>query len=566
MELYKKIQLKVKSGWGLNWMWIIDYIVIPILMFLILYDANFMHGFIDYFEAGKELACLNEMYHGKLLYKDTIPYFGPLTTYLQMFSMFLFGKSIAVLRGFFYFGTIFTLIVGYFIALKLCQRKIFAYTAALFLIVESYHPFWATCWGGFRFGFGLLAILCLISFLRREKIIWVFFAGIFTSIAFLVTLDVGVLCCVSIGLTLFFYTLYSYLRNKRVSLKFLIIYVLGQLIVLIPFVIYFAFTQSLLPYVNTILTIATNHGKVWSGGQGSPDFRELTRLTHVYTMGFKQVIPILLYLYLGIHLTYRMFKKTMFWRDYGVMCLSIYGLLVYITSLRALLGPQFQMALQPFTILWFILLDEAFWRVGILRKHKISKSYGVKYITVVVLFMFMISYPICSEKRFYGDLKNWSSYQKYKKYVMPMYIGVMFLSRIQSSILNINRAKGLRVPSNEAVEIEGVTNYIISVTKPGECVFAFPEHSIYNFLADRPCIDRFSIPGFAWTTPEWREELLADLKKVNPTYIIYGTKLSNMAMCINREEELLPDVITYIHSHYHKEASFGTIVILRRKQ
>jgi hypothetical protein len=554
----------MKAGWGSRWMWIVDYIIIPIVMFLILYDSNFMHGFIDHFEAGKELACLNEMYHGKFLYKDALPYFGPLNTYLQIFSFFLFGKSIAVLRGFFYFGTLLTLLVGYLIARRLCQRKFFAYTLALLLIVETYHPFWATRWGGLRFGFGLLAILCLVNFLKKEKNIWVFFAGIFSSITFLVTLDVGVLCCISIGFTLFFYTLYSYLRNKRVSLKFLNLYILGLLTALIPFAIYFVLTQSLLPYVNTILAIAMNHAKVWSGGQGLADFRELIHLNHVYTMGFKQVIPILLYLYSGIYLTYRIFKKTMSWRDFSVMCLSIYGVLMYITSFRALLGPQFQMALQPFIILWFVFLDKAFQRVSMLHKRKVNKKYDFKYITSVAIFVFMVSYAIFSEKRFYGDFKNWFSYQKYKKYVMPMYMGVVPLSQFQSSILNIDRAKGVRVPSEQAAEIEQVTNYVISVTKPGEPVFAFPEHGIYNFLADRPCIDKFSIPGFAWTTPEWREELLMDLKKVNPTYIIYGTKLSNMAMCINRNEELLPDVITYIHEHYHKEASFGTIDILRR--
>ncbi|MFC1708955.1 hypothetical protein ACFL2J_02700 [Candidatus Omnitrophota bacterium] len=546
--------------------WIINYIVIPVIMIIILYDSNFMHGLIDHFEAGKEVVCVNELFQGKLLYKDTLPYFGPLSTYLQSFFMFLFGKNLLVLRGFFYFGTIFTLLVGYFMACRLCQRKFFAYIAALLLIVETYHPFWATRWGGLRFGLGLLAIWCLIIFFEKKKNIWLFFSGVFSSITFLVTLDTGVLSFASIGLTLSFCIFYSYLQSKRLNFRILVFFVCGALTILIPFLVYFILIKSLIPYFNTILTIAINHPKVWSGGQGLPDFRELFHFTHLYTMGFKQVIPVLLYLFSGIYLIHRVFKKTMSWKDHGIMVLSIYGLLMYIASSRALQGPQFQMGLQPFIILWFVFLDKVFQRISDFYKQRSWDIFDFKYIAILVIFLLMISYSLISEKRFYGTFKNWFLYQEHKEDVMPMYLNFVPLYTFDSRLLNIPRAKGIRVPSEQAEEMERVTEYIISVTKPGEPVFAFPEHSIYNFLADRPCIDRFGIPGVAWTTEEWREELLVDLKKVNPRYIIYGTRLSIMAKCINRKEELLPDVISYIRMHYHKEVSFGAIAILKRNK
>ncbi|MCM8781766.1 MAG: hypothetical protein NC828_01765 [Candidatus Omnitrophica bacterium] len=90
---------------------------------------------------------------------------------------------------------------------------------------------------------------------------------------------------------------------------------------------------------------------------------------------------------------------------------------------------------------------------------------------------------------------------------MPTYMGAIPFSKLKLTSLKIDRAKDIISPSEQAQEIEGVTRYIISVTKPKEVVFTFPEHGMYNFFANRPCLDRFNIAGLAWTTMEWRQEL-----------------------------------------------------------
>lgn len=94
---------------------IFDYILIPALLVFAVWQANFIHGFIDHLEAGKELVCVSEISHGKLPYRDIFTLFGPLNIYLEVFSMFLFDKNLAVLSGYFYFGTTITLLIGYLI-------------------------------------------------------------------------------------------------------------------------------------------------------------------------------------------------------------------------------------------------------------------------------------------------------------------------------------------------------------------------------------------------------------------------------------------------------------------
>ena len=59
--------------------------------------------------------------------------------------------------------------------------------------------------------------------------------------------------------------------------------------------------------------------------------------------------------------------------------------------------------------------------------------------------------------------------------------------------------------------------------------------------------------------PEWREELLADLKRSKPRYAIRGRRLSNVAVSVGMTEELLPEVREYIEANYYIEVSFNSI-------
>ena len=544
--------------------WFLDYMAIPALIVFIAYQPDFIRGFIDRFEAGKELACINEVFLGKLPYKDIFIPFGPLNTYLEAFFMLLLGKNLAILIGYFYYGTIITLITGYFIGRSLCYGRFFSYAIALALIVETYHPFWATRWGGIRFGFGLLAVLCAINFFKKEKNLWAFFAGVSVMVAFLTTMDVGILSLVAISLTFCFYAVFNFARNKIFKLKGFILFFIGILVALIPFITYFIFKGAFLPYVNTLVVIAGNHTRVWGQSGISLNLMEYIKIDQIFKYNFKYIFPVLLYVYSIIYLIRRILKKTICWKDYSILCLSIYGLLMYKTAFRAMLGPQFAMSLQPAIILGFVFLEDLFnYIIKLKRRIAINKINFIKLIVFTAIFALAVSYAVFSEKRFYGSFKEWFLYQKYKSYLMPTYGGVIPVSELRFSSLTIDRAKGVIVPGGQAEEIEGVTRYILSVTSPGEPVFTFPEHGMYNFFTNRPAVGRFPIAGIAWLTKEYQSELLSSLKEAKPRYVIFGKNLSNLAKSIGRKEELLPDISAFIKEHYDVVKSFNTVDIYR---
>ncbi len=554
-----------------KWSAVFDYIVFPLLLVWFIYQPDFMHGFIDNFESGKELSCVNELFRGKVLYKESMPYFGPLNVYLQAFSMILFGKSIAVLSGYFYFGTLLTLLLSYFIGRSLCRGRFFPYLLGISLAVETISPFWATRWGGFRFTFGLLTILCAITFFKRRHDLWAFLTGACASIAVLTTIDVGFFSFFSIAAAGFLYAMSNFKKKEKGhSLKSALILASGVLAVFVPFAVYFHLKGALVPYLKTIFTIATLHFKVWGGGGVQVVLSEALNPTGLLSMKFKILAPLFIYIYAAIYLWDRLFAKAISWKECAICCLSVYGAFMYKMSFRAMIGPQFEMALQPAIILGFVFADDIFYKmkasIGLPKARTRTAGSPLKTYGLGLVLVLLCIYAVFSEKVSYKSLKNWCVYQLHKRDVVPIYLQLVPAERLRMIGLTIDRANGVKVPDFQVEEMEGITKYITKMTDPSEAVFTFPDLGLYNFLANRPCLDRFSIAAFAWTSPEWRKELLADLETLKPKYIIRSRKLSNLAAAVGMVEEVLPEVREYIEANYYTEASFNSIDILRRKQ
>ena len=544
---------------------LLDYFIIPLFLILAVYDLNFVRGFIDYFEAGKELACVNELFRGKVLYRDIYSHFGPLNIYLEAWALLIFGKSLAVLRAYFYIGTISTLIIFYLISLKLCRSRVFAYASAFFLAVETFHPFWSSRWGGFRFTAGALAVLFAINFFQSGKGRWLLLSGLFSGVSFLITFDVGILSCVAVGSGLFLFVLIKHFNGEAIPLKSLALFVTGTLCVMVPFLVYFLSIGALFPYLNTLITTAKCQGGTWA--IPDLDLRDYLYFSKILSCDFKYVISLSIYAVIALVIARRIRTKKVSWVDYAILSLMAYGflmLIVKVTAKRLLMGPQFQMAFQPAVVLGFVFIDILSERIRALRKYGSAGRDMFKLVSLIIIFSISVSYFLFSDKRFYGSLISWGFYETNKNCFMPIYSGGIPLSKMSLSTLTIDRAKGVIVPSDQAGEIEGVVKYMISKTRSNEPVFSFPEHGIFNFFIDRPCVDRFTIPGFALVPGEWRRELLVDLEKVKPKYAIYSRRLSNLAMAANRDQEILPEIAQYIFTYYHKEASFGLIDVWRR--
>ncbi len=558
--------------WRPRWGWVLDWVVVPAGIIWLAFEPNFPHGLVDYFEAGQYLGPINGIFHGEIPFRDNFTLWGPLFLYIPAWIMFFFGKTIAVLRAYFHVTAILNVLASYFVGRLICQNRFFRYLIPLLFLMEVYHPFWSTRYGGFRVGLGLLILGCLIRYVQRGSQGYLVLAGFLSGSCLLYSTDVGLLCIWTtflLALWLWFHRM----RSPRVLRGDCFGYLFAMGLSALPFVAYFAIQGALLPYLETAFwVLPQKYPQAWlrlrlpsllSTYQHSPSL-----LAFISSDVFKIYLPCLLYGASLIYLAVRGFARSVTEKVTLVMLFVAYGLPLYIAAFRSIYGPQFQNSLPSLIILIAFCAEECFRRLEEAEHKRIQRGMPLSLQSVSPLCVLLIcaGYFLISEKRFYRTPGGWLLCQRFKTECTPYYLDPVWISMAQWSPLRCERSGGIRVPSFQAEEMDGVTRFLLDHTAPQEAVFTFPEHGIFNFLADRPILSRFHIAGYAWAHPEWRRELLEVLHRQSPRFVVMGKSLSHLARSLGREEELLPEVIAFLRENYRVVRSFSTVEILERKE
>ena len=238
----------------------------------------------------------------------------------------------------------------------------------------------------------------------------------------------------------------------------------------------------------------------------------------------------------------------------------MYGLCQYLVAFRGsahIENPFFPVCLGSAIILAAVFLEEIWFEIC---RLKTDKSHPIKANGLIAIFICACLYIGFSDKQYYGNFTEWLAYQQYKRYSIPN----LYDHGAPDTKLELERAQGIIVPFAQAQKMETITKYIKSQTRENEEIFVFPENSIYHFFADRPAIGRFNTPSLAWTSKEYQEELLNDLKRVKPRYVIYDNVLSVLAHSIGRKEEILPEITDYLCHNYKVEREYQRTFILKR--
>ena len=218
----------------------LEYVILPIFIYLLTYSGS-IHGNIDLFHEGERLAPLNEMLHGGVPFRDVYVQHGLFqNAYLawvggQLFEPTLFGLRTMerVLNP-----------LGY-VALYLLGLQVFRgrfLTAFICMLIASGTAFSVSA----RHSLGLISFAFVANFLTRPEskskdsaFSWkLLLAGLFTSLAFWYSTEIGLYTLGAIGLFLFLCGLQSGIAAKKRPLP-LISYSCGVLLGFLPVGIYF---------------------------------------------------------------------------------------------------------------------------------------------------------------------------------------------------------------------------------------------------------------------------------------------------------------------------------------
>lgn len=549
-------------GWRL-----IDYLFIPLLIIGLAFEPNFLNGWVDYLESGQYLGPIGGIFRGEVPYRDSYTLFGPLFLYIPAGFMVLFGKTIAVLRTYFHISAILNLLIAYFLARIVCKKRYVYYAIPLVLLLEYFHPFWSTRWGGLRVGLGLLVVGGLIGYVKEFKRRPLIAAAILGGIGLLYSTDVGLVSLI-VASALAVWLVLTRQRSFIEVVKDWLFFITVFLAVTLPLLIFFAVQGALGPYLQiAFMDMPTHHMAVWAH-DGPPSIfvmHQQAKSLWVLMLSepFKVYLPALFYVITIPYLIVQWIRRLVNYETTVLFVLTAFGSLLYVMAFRAIDGPQFQMALPPLIIALGWCIERC---IGSVRVSLRNKPPAILIIIFCVIFIFgSVGYILASQKRYYGNLTNWIFYQQHKQMFSSSYSSPVRVSDLDWVRLRCERCGSIRVQTFQADEIDGVAQFLLEHTEPGEAVFTFPEHGIFNFLSNRPNVSRFAIAGYAWTTQIWQDELLDDLRRDQPRYAVVGKGLSNLASSIKRDTEIFPEVGSYLAEHYQPIRDFSTVAVLKRK-
>ena len=555
----------------------LEYIVLPIFIYLLIYSGN-IHGNIDLFHEGERLAPLNEMLRGGVPFRDIYVQHGLFqNAYLawvggQIFEPTLFGlRTIErILNPIGYVGL-------YLLGLQVFRGRFL--TAFLCVLIASGTDFWVSA----RHSLGLISFAFAANFLmspqgRSKRSVLsrkLILSGLFTSLAFWYSTEIGLYSLGAIGLFLLIYPfrrgeVTSPLRQseneqgqtKGVKKRLfpIISYSFGVLLGFLPIAAYF-FSHGALDdaiwnsYIQCRYQLAT-----W--GLAFPSLSKTLMLlpsdgwsAFIFSEGFRWYLPICIFLIVAGYLTYRGLSGIHSTNTMKLLLLLLGGVAFFRTALGRSDGGHLNFGA---TFLWLLCLLPLeggilnMFRAGLLSlKGKTPWHAALKATWILIPTVIFCWYVGEVHHPLVGFNQKWQRLQQnpFKQNVVPT---------------ELARAGAVDIPDDQVQQIQKVVAYIQENTEPNEKIFDFTSQGAYYFFADRPGATRFHQVSYA-STPLMQEEVIAALERDKTRLVLFKTGGWFDAVDGIRVEERHALIAAYLQANYEPAIDINGTEILMRK-
>ncbi|HBR14774.1 MAG TPA: hypothetical protein DD723_04420 [Candidatus Omnitrophica bacterium] len=538
-----------------------DFLFLSLFVILITLHPYFLHGEINQFELGIYLPGISAVLDGQIPYRDFFHLRGPFELYIPAGLMRVLGEKISVMEGFFYFGTVVTLILCVLAAKEIYRTRFVLYLMAPVLIGRTFPRVVFTFWGGMRFALGILAVYFAVKHFKDGQKRWLFAAGIASGCAALTSVEIGVCAVVGIisGISL---SLLLKIKNGKEIRSLFLNYLSGIAIVVGPFLLYLQWNHAFLPYIEATWSVVSHMQHVFNINMVSNTPASLgdavLSMINPTSENFKYMTPAYLYVFTGGYFIYRIRQGRFDYEKLGILALAVYGFMMYVSAFRNIEAAQLEMALQPEKILLFFLMEEIY-----LYFKAFNRVLGIGLIS----FVLMASSIGYSVERF--NRRFWSF-----KYVHYKFSGrntreLQPLHGQPLAELEMARVGRMVVPKWQAEDFKMVAQFIQEETSPGDPVLMFHELAIYHFIVDRPFVGRFPMGIFAWLNDRWHKEFIVDLQRTKPKIAVVAKAppswFEDIYFKVPGNRLKYDDVLDYIHAHYTAVQETPSLIIYKRK-
>ena len=539
----------------------LEYVLLPIFIYLLTYSGN-IHGNIDLFHEGERLAPLNEMLRGGVPFRDVYVQHGLFqNAYLawvggQLFEPTLFGLRTMerVLNPIGY-------VAVYLLGLQVFRGRFL--TAFICMLIASGTAFSVSA----RHSLGLISFAFAAAFLTGPQALskdyrfsWkLLLAGLFTSLAFWYSTEIGLYTLGSIGLFLLIYGLQSGIPTRKRPLP-LISYSCGVMLGFLPVGIYFLLHGALddaiwNSYIQCRYQLAT-----W--GLAFPSLSKTLALlstdgwrAFIFSEGFRWYLPICIFLIVAAYLTYRKLSGTYSANTMKLLLLLLGGVAFFRTALGRSDGGHLTFGATFLWLLCLLPLEEGIikmFRVGLssLRGesswHAALKAAWVLVPTLIFCwYVGEVHHPLA------GFSGKWQRLRQNP-----------FKQNVVSE--ELARAGAVDIPDDQVEQIQKVVAYIQENTAENEKIFDFTSQGAYYFFANRPGVSRFHQVSYA-STPSMQQEVVEALERDKTRLVIFKTGGWFDAVDGIRVEERHALIAAYLQENYEPAINInGTEILLRK--
>ena len=539
----------------------LEYVLLPIFIYLLTYSGN-IHGNIDLFHEGERLAPLNEMLRGGVPFRDVYVQHGLFqNAYLawvggQIFEPTLFGLRTMerVLNPLGY-------VAVYLLGLQVFRGRFL--TAFICMLIASGTAFSVSA----RHSLGLMSFAFAAAFLTGPQALskdyrfsWkLLLAGIFTSLAFWYSTEIGLYTLGGIGLFLFIYGLQSGIPTRKRPLP-LISYSCGVMLGFLPVGIYFLLHGALddaiwNSYIQCRYQLAT-----W--GLAFPSLSKTLALlstdgwrAFIFSEGFRWYLPICIFLIVAAYLTYRKLSGTYSANTMKLLLLLLGGVAFFRTALGRSDGGHLTFGATFLWLLCLLPLEEgiiSMFRVWLSTlKGKFPWHAALKAAWILIPTLIFCWYVGEVHHPLAGFSGKWQRLRQNP-----------FKQNVVSE--ELARAGAVDIPDDQVEQIQKVVVYIHENTEPNEKIFDFTSQGAYYFFADRPSVTRFHQVSYA-STPSMQQEVVEALERDKTRLVIFKTGGWFDAVDGIRVEERHALIAAYLQENYEPAINInGTEILLRK--
>jgi hypothetical protein len=494
-------------------------------------------------EEGENLAWAQVLLQGGVYGKDFVCLYGPLLVYPLGWMMKLFEPTVLAERILKYLFDLASYAIVLVLLDRFCRwRSSFVILALSWFFLFPTFRILSVNFTYLRFTLPLLAVLLVLRYADGPRRLLLALAGAVLGLSLLFSQEAALCGIGAVGAVLVLRS--SQDRRWLRPAAELALVAAGFVAAIAPMLIHLAYEGALGAFVDSLFG-SPRLAMLGYGGMRTPRPEDVVLKRGLEHMVFFAVI--LLYAGAAAALVPRVLMRRLGRDDLLVAALVVFGSMLFMVAIRRY-APENVFKVWPPAVLLLFLLSER--SVDSFLRYRDGRRIVAASVGALLLVAFG---AVTASSSFLRTTIDRGAQVTLSEKWTPRIHGVR--------LPELPRMGGVPVHPDTASSLLSIHRFLEAETRPDEPVYFFPNEAAYYFVFNRRNPTRFAMAYFA-VTAEQRHELVADLERHRPRYVIYSRDKWRIDWI--PEAVQVPEVVAYLDERYRLHSKLAGSVVLER--